>query len=212
MTDQREARRRRRSRWAVAIALVAVLLSSCDAVAPSVVPTIPLPSDVAFETFASFEPLPTDEVPTEPPFTPDDTGSPGTPPCEAGALKASNGIMEVDADDRTTELLLVAADTCSVDAYPTLLLRDADGRVLVAADPAGVGGIDLVPGVAYTSEVRLSNWCLGEPAWPLSIGIVHAASTIPATGESFPDEGALPPCVYQDADPTLAGSAWAPSP
>jgi len=212
MTDQREARRRRRTGGAVAAMLLAILFTGCDSTASSAEPTDPLASEVAFETFSSFEPLPTDEVPTEPPFTPDDTGSAGTPPCEPGALKASHGIMEVDADDRTTEVVLVSADTCSVDAYPTLLLQSAEGRVLVAANPLGAGGIDLIPGVAYTSDVRLSNWCLAAPAWPVSIGIVHEGGTIRVTGDSFPDEGAPPPCVYADADPTLTGSAWSPSP
>ena len=154
------------------------------------------------EPALTFEPEPSDT----------DTGAPGTPPCDISALKASRGITEVDADDRTTEVVLVAADTCSVDADPTLLLQDGDGNVLVAASPGGPGGIDLVGGVAYTTLLRLSNWCLGEPAYPVRIGITHAARTLLVTGDSFPDDGDLPPCVHEDADPVLTGTAWAPAP
>ena len=142
--------------------------------------------------------------------TDSDTGSPGTPPCEIEELKASRGITEVNADERITEVVLVSAGTCSIDAFPTLLLEDAKHRILVAANAAGTGGIDLVPGVAYSTEVRLSNWCLGEPDYPVSIGILHGIGTLSVTGDSFPDEGDLPPCVHEDVDPALSGTGWAP--
>jgi hypothetical protein len=215
MTHQREARRRPRFRTAAALSCataLALLVAACDGATQSATPTDPIASEVAFETFASFEPLPSDEPPTEPAVTPDDTGSAGTPPCAIDGLKASHGITEADADDRTTEVVLVAADTCSVDAYPTVRLVDSDGKVLAAGGPAGAGAIDLVGGVAYTSEVRLGNWCVGEPGYPVELRIDHAGSAIVVTGDSFPDEVTLPPCVHEDADPTLTASGWQPAP
>ena len=81
--------------------------------------------------------------------------------------------------------------------------------MVVRADAAGAGAIDLVGGVAYTSEVRVSNWCV-DAAFPVEIRIAHNGHAIVVTGDSFPDDANLPPCVHQDADPTLSGTAWTP--
>ena len=207
-----DLRLRRRLPLAVAIS-AALVLAACGTAVPtaSPLPAIPTAAPPTAEE-ATISPT---MVPVEseaPEATDTDTGSPGTPPCEISDLKASRGITEVNADERVTEVVLVSAGTCSVDAYPTLLLEDAKDRILVAANPAGPGGIDLVPGVAYTTDVRLSNWCLGDPDYPVSIGIVHGIETLLVTGDSFPDEGDLPACVHEDADPALSGTAWAPQP
>lgn len=199
----------------LAIAAVATLVLACGDAAPpasgfaTVVAGTAAPPSEPEDTFPVFSFVPESEPP-EPTDT--DPGSPGTPPCLLAELKASRGITEVDADDRVTEVLLKAAGTCSVDAFPTLLLRDADGKTLVTGTAGGTGGIDLVGGVAYTSQVRLSNWCLGEPALPVRIGIRQGDDTLFVTGDSFPDEGDPPPCAHDDAPPVLTGTAWAPMP
>jgi hypothetical protein len=196
------------------IAVTAVVMAGCGTALPSAtaLPALPVHTTPAEPTPESPQPTMVPVESDEPEPSDADTGSPGTPPCDVGALKASRGITEVRADERVTEVLLVAADTCSIDAYPALLLEDSGGTVLVAVSSAGPGGIDLVPGVAYTSEVRLANWCLGDPAYPVSIGIIHGIATVVVTGDSFPDEGDLPPCAHEDADPVLSGSAWQPRP
>ena len=193
----------------LAVVAVAAFLAACGQATSTPTPTAtPAPATISPPTAA-----PT-ATPVEATASPDptaiDTGSPGTPACAIEDLKASRGITEVDGDDRTTEVVLVAAGTCSVNAWPTLLLEDADSNILAAANAGGTGGIDLVPGVAYTSTVRLSNWCLGEPSYPVRIGILQGIGTLLVTGDTFPDEGDLPPCVHQDADPVLSGTAWAP--
>jgi len=206
---------RRRRSVLLAVALSAALgVTACGEVLPTSSFGMPLPGTAAPRSVEPETPAPT-VVPAEseaPEPTDTDTGTPGTPPCAIDELKASRGITEVDADERVTEVVLVAAGTCSVDAYPTLLLQDAKEHILVAANPAGGGGIDLVGGVAYSSEVRISNWCLDEPDYPVSIGVVQGIGTLLVTGDSFPDEGDLPPCVHEDADPVLSGTAWQPSP
>jgi hypothetical protein len=180
-----------------------------SATLPSLRPATAAPPSEPIDTLG----LPSFDPETDAPEPSDtDTGSPGTPPCAVGELKASRGITDADADDRVTEVLLKSAGTCSVDAFPTLLLRDADGRVLVRSAAGGTGGTDLVGGVAYTSQIRLANWCLGEPAYPVTIGIVQGTATLLVTGDSFPDEGDPPPCVHEDADPVLTGTAWQPTP
>ncbi len=194
------------------LVLAAVLLAAGCGQPTSTVHATPPPDTVAPATAAPTSAPATLTATPAPEPTDTDTGSPGTPPCATGDLKASRGITEVDGDDRTTEVVLVAAGTCSVDAFPTLLLEDAHSNILVAANPGGPGGIDLVGGVAYSSEVRLGNWCLGDPSYPVSIGIVHGIETLMVTGDSFPDEGDLPACLHQDADPVLSGTAWLPSP
>ena len=206
-------RRQRRSiPIAPLLAVIGLLSVGCGQATSTVAPTVlsptptpvvptpsPAPTVVPVETD---EPIPSDT----------DTGSPGTPPCAVAALKASRGITEVDGDDRTTEVILKAADTCSVDAFPALLLEDGTGKVLVVASAGGPGGIDLVGGVAYTTTVRLGNWCLGEPSYPVRIAIQQGSNSLLVTGDSFPDEGDLPPCAHDDADPSLSGTAWQPSP
>lgn len=190
------------------------MLAACSSTAPtatlpSLRPPTAAPPSEPIDTLG----LPSFDPETDAPEPSDtDTGSPGTPPCAIGELKASRGITEVAGDERSTEVVLVAAGTCSVDAFPTVVLRDADGGILVEAKAGGTGGIDLVGGVAYTSVIRLSNWCLGEPEYPVSIGVRQGGATLAVTGESFPDEGDLPACVHEDADPALSATAWASAP
>lgn len=211
-------RRHRRSAIPPLLVLAVLLaagagLAACDALPATPFPSLPpaTPAPTATE-IATPEPTMVPPESLEPEPTDTDTGSAGTPPCAGDELKASRGITAVDGDERVTEVVLVAAETCSIDAWPTLLLEDGRDKVLVVANATGAGGIDLVGGVAYTSEVRLSNWCLGEPSYPVSIGIVEGVATVLVTGDSFPDEGDLPACLHQDADPVLSGTAWAPSP
>lgn len=140
-----------------------------------------------------------------------DTGSAGTPPCIVADLKASHGLVEGAAGSRLTEVIIVSAVTCSIDAYPTLGIRDADGTALLGGPAIGPGGIDLVPGVAHVSQVRLSNWCAPEPAFPLELEVIIDGAELPVTGGSFPDDGDLPPC-NGDGGPILEGSAWLQQP
>ena len=213
MTDRRGVRQGLlRAGFVVA---ATAILAACGTPFPSASPLPslpPAPSAVPTDEPDSFE-IPSFVPETDPPEPSDlDTGSPGTPPCPIDELKASRGITEVNGDERITEVVLVAAGTCSIDAWPTLLLEDARSNILVAANAAGPGGLDLVPGVAYSTEIRLSNWCLGEPDYPVSIGILHGIATLQVTGDSFPDEGDLPACVHEDASPSLSGTAWQPAP
>lgn len=140
-----------------------------------------------------------------------DTGTAGTPPCAVADLKASHGLVEGAAGSRLTEVVLVSAATCSIDAYPALGLRDAGGAALLSGPSIGPGGIDLVPGVANVSQVRLSNWCAPEPAFLLTLEIIFEGGELTVTGGSFPDEGDLPPC-NGDGGPILEGSAWVQQP
>jgi hypothetical protein len=140
-----------------------------------------------------------------------DTATAGTPPCAVADLKASHGLVEGAAGSRLTEVVIVAAGTCSIDAFPALALRDANGTALLSGPSIGPGGIDLVPGVAHVSQVRLANWCAPEPAFPLELAIIVAGAELPVTGGSFPDEGDLPPC-NGDGGPILEGSAWLQQP
>jgi hypothetical protein len=147
----------------------------------------------------------------EPVPTPVDTGSAGTPACLLADLKASHGLVEGAAGSVLTEVVLVSATTCSVDAFPALALRDVTGDALVGAPSAGPGAIDLVAGVAYKSEVRLANWCAPEPEFPVSLEIVMGSEELAVTGTSFPDDGDLPPC-NGEGGPVLEGTGWEPAP
>ena len=142
--------------------------------------------------------------------TPAITAAAGTQPCGAADLKASHGLNDAGAGSRFTEVVLVSNTTCSIDAFPALGLRDRNGAPLVSAPSAGSGSIDLVSGIAYTSNIRLANWCSPDPAFPLELELITAAGEIAITGGSFPDEGDLPPC-NGTGGPTLEGTAWTPT-
>jgi hypothetical protein len=199
-------RRGRTYTLAFAMALGIATLGCSPAPSPS--PT------VAVTPGASAPPIGPASAPPEtlaPLPTAADSGSAGTPPCELADLKASHGLVEGAAGSRLTEIVLVSAATCSIDAYPALGLRDADGDALLSGPSMGTGGIDLVPGVATVSQVRLANWCAPEPAFPLLLQIIVAGAELDVTGGSFPDDGDLPPC-NGDGGPILEGSAWQQQP
>jgi hypothetical protein len=134
----------------------------------------------------------------------------GAPACAAADLKASHGLVEGGAGSRVTEVVLVAAATCSVDLFPTLGLRDGAGSAIVGGVAAGSGRIDVSADAAYASEVRIANWCAEEPAFPVTIQIRVAGEEVPVTGGSFPEEGSMPPC-NGDGAPVLEAGAWTPT-
>lgn len=140
-----------------------------------------------------------------------DTGPIGAPACAVANLKASHGLVEGAAGSLMTEVVLVSADTCSVDAFPALGLRDAAGTGLVGAPSTGPGLLDLVPGVAYRSEVRLANWCAPEPDFPVTLVVLVGGADLTVTGDPFPEEGDLPPC-NGEVGPILEGTEWAATP
>ena len=175
---------------------------------PTVGPVTAAPSSGAAETPATATlvpatPLPATPLPTVPAAV--------TAPCEVSDLKATHGLVEGAAGSRLTEVVLVAGIPCSIDAFPTLGLRDAKGGAIVGGIPAGPGRIDLSPETSYSSAVRLSNWCHDEPAFPLELTIRLGAEELPVNGGSFPDqEGGMPPCSGEGVAPTLEGGAWTP--
>ena len=192
----------------VAALLLAVMVAGCGQSTPSSTPTFaPTRSPTLAETPAAASPSPT----VEPVPTVVETGTAGTPPCLIADLKASHGLVEGAAGSRVTEVVLVSAETCSVDAFPALRLRDSKAAGLILGPSTGPGGIDLVPGVAYTSEVRVANWCAPDPSFPLSLNIVLGTDELAVTGGSFPEDGDLPPC-NGPTGPRLEATAWTPTP
>jgi hypothetical protein len=159
------------------------------------------------------EPTATEPVEAEPTGESTDTpvATAASVACTAADLKASHGLVEGGAGSRLTEVVLVSGAACSVDAFPILGLRDADGNALVAGPQGGPGQVDLVPGTAYTSVVKLGNWCSAEPAYPVSLEIRLQSGELAVTGGSFPAEGDMPPC-NGDGGAILGGGAWTASP
>lgn len=193
-------------RSAVALLAAVVVVGCSPSSSPSPTVAVTLGATAGPTAPASAPPVTLPPLPTAA-----DTGSAGTPPCALADLKASHGLVEGAAGSRLTEVVLVSAATCSIDAYPALGLRDAGGTALLSGPSIGPGGIDLVPGVATVSQVRLSNWCAPEPAFPLTLEVIVAGAELPVTGGSFPDDGDLPPC-NGDGGPILEASAWIQQP
>lgn len=153
--------------------------------------------------------LPTDPPVDEPAPTATDDGTAGTPPCEVFDLKVSHGLVEATPEARSTELVLVAGITCSIDASATLRMVDASGTSLATGEPGGSGALDLVPGVAYKSEVSVRSWCEDDPAFPVNLRLVVSTGEVDVTGDAFLD-GDVPDCV-DGVVLTIEATAWEPA-
>ena len=194
----------------VAGLVAAWLVAACGTPTPSTAPTATVAPTVAPVTVAPVTAAPATDAPTAAPPTIVPTAA-GTPACTAADLKASHGLVEGAAGSRLTEVVVVAAIACSIDATPTLGLRDASGAAIVGGVATAPGRIDLSPELAYASSVRFANWCNPEPEFPLELTIRLGAEELPVTGGSFPDEeSGMPPCNGESVAPTLEGGAWTP--
>lgn len=181
---------------------VAMLAGACGMTSPTAAPTTAGPSIAP--TGTTTQPAPETPPPTPSPLPPSVLA-----PCTAADLKASHGGVEGAAGSQFTEIVLVSAIACSVDHYPSLGLRDANGAALVGGIPAGAGRLDLVAGAAYVSVVRLANWCRDQPtAFPLTLEIRVGAEAVVVTGDPFPAEGETPPCTGEGLPTTLEGGPW----
>jgi hypothetical protein len=186
--------------------LVLALGALACAPTPSATPAataLPTPSPVT-------TPAPTDSpAPTVPPSDAP-TSAAGAPACELADLKASYGFIEGAAGSRLTTVVLVSAATCSIDAFPALGIRDANGAIVVGAPSMGSGRIDLAPEAAYEANVRIANWCADEPEFPLTLELIIGGEELVVTGpagSSFPEAGDLPPC-NGGSGPILEATGW----
>jgi hypothetical protein len=190
----------------VAIAL-ALGIAACTR-APAATPTAPPVTE------ATPSPTPAPTATTTPPTaepTAAETQLASVPSCTTADLKASHGLVEGAAGSRLTTLVLVTAGACSVDLFPALGLRDANGGELVGSTSGGPGRIELDPNASYQSDVRLANWCRPDPAFPLTLELRLGAEEVAITGSSFPEEGDMPPC-NGGSGPVLEGGSWQATP
>jgi hypothetical protein len=138
------------------------------------------------------------------------TAAPGSTRCGVTDLKASHGLDEGAAGSVITELVLESNSNCTVETAPSLGLQDKSGNALVTATPPGPGSIQLVAGGAYTTHVRIANWCQPEPAFPVSLVLWIDSEKLVVTGGSFPD-GGMPGCLGTDGV-HLESTPWVVSP
>jgi len=183
--------------------VVLALAAACGSPTPTAFPNVTTGPTVGPLTAA-----PDTSAPSSAPTTPPATTVAGAPPCTAADLKASHGLIEGAAGSRLFEVVLVSAAACSVDAFPTLGIRDATGAAIVGGVAGGAGRIDLSPDASYVSPVRLSNWCVSDPAFPLSLELRLGAEELAVTGPAFEDESDLPPC-NGDGGAILEAGPWA---
>lgn len=183
--------------------LAAALFAACGSPAPTIPMTSTTGPTIGPLTAAPATPLPATEVPSA--AAP--SAAAGAPACTAADLKVSHGLVEGAAGSRITEVVLVAAASCAIDAFPTFGLRDANGTALVGGVAAGTGRMDLEPGGVYNTVVRLANWCTPEPAFPVTLELRLGPEELTVTGGSFPEGDSMPPCLG-DATPILAAEPW----
>jgi len=207
MADRR-GRARTRAAAPLLAGLLALALGACSAgpsTAPTEAPTVAPPTELPTA-------LPTETtVPPTEAATPTPTVSSAGSACAAADLKASHDLVEGAAGSRLTTVVLVSASKCSVDLYPVLGIRDADGTDLVASTSAGPGRIELDPDASYSSEIRFANWCNPEPKYPLTLVIRIGAEEATVTGSSFPEAGDMPPC-NGGGGPVLEAGQWEAAP
>jgi hypothetical protein len=200
-----------RLRVPVAALLVATLVLACSESTPTATPPAPPTQTPPTANPSTASPSPATGPATIAPLpTVTNTGTAASPPCLLADLKASHGLVEGAADSRDARVVLVSAGTCSVDAFPALRLRDSSGADLLSAPSERPGAINLVPGAAYTSDVRVSNWCAPDPSFPLSLLVVLGEGELAVNGGSFPEDSDLPPCNGATG-PTLEATAWTAS-
>src|SRR5262249_21721609 len=118
----------------------------------------------------------------------------GTLPCGPADLKASHGLVDGAAGSVFTEVVLEANSTCTVDATPSIGLQDKNGTALIAVTQASGGPFELTAGSAYSTTVRLANWCGKDPTFPVSLLIWVDADKLIVGGGSFPSDG-MPGCL-----------------
>jgi len=181
-----------------------VACSATPSLSPSAVPTIvPTPTPTIAPTATA--------APATATVTPAPSSISAAPACTAADLKASHDLVEGAAGSRLTTVVLVAASACSVDLYPAMGIRDANGGELVGSTAGGAGRLDLDPNASYASAIRFVNWCSPDPAFPLSLVIRLGAGEVRVSGSSFPDEGDMPPC-NGGGGPALEAGQWEAAP
>jgi hypothetical protein len=196
---------------ATLVGALVLVIAGCTAT-PSTAPTsAPTPTAALPTLLPTATPVPETAAPPVTPSPAPDATTSGAAPCAPADLKATRGRIEGAAGSRGTVVVLVSANTCSVDAFPALGLRDANGAILVGAASEGPGRIDLAAGDPYESLVRIANWCADLPEFPLTLEIVLGADALPVSGGSFPEEGDLPPCNGATG-PVLEGGGWVAAP
>jgi hypothetical protein len=194
------------------LAALAVSLGACSNPAspsPSY-PAAPSPSPAASALATSPASPPASPTPV-PEATPAGTASSVAGPCEPADLKASHGIVEGAAGSRLTSVVLVAAITCSVEAFPAFVIHDAAGAPVASAIAAGPGRIDLDPDNAYETEVRAASWCITPQRFPYTLELSVNGEAIVVTGGPFPEEDNVPPC-NDGSGAILEAMGWAASP
>jgi hypothetical protein len=186
--------------------------AACTPTPPSPLPsgtTSASPSPVATSSPVTARTAAPDTPPPTASAAPLETEPAGAAQCEPADVKASHGLVEGGAGSRFTTVVLVASIACSVDLFPSFGLRDANGAPLVSGTPGGAGRLDLDPDLTYESNVRLSNWCADEPAFPLAFELLLAGAEEEVTGAtSFPEDGDVPPCNGETAGRILEASSW----
>jgi hypothetical protein len=187
---------------------LAVGLVACGPATPTASP-VPVPAAPTDTPAATLTPATPTPAPTAAPTAPV-TAAPGTTPCGVGDLKASHGLVDGAAGSIYTDVVLEANADCTVETSPSLGLQDKNGAALITATPAGPGSIQLVAGDAYTSQIRIANWCHPEPTFPLALVLWIDGDKLVVTGGSFPD-GGMPGCLGTGGA-QLESTAWAVSP
>jgi hypothetical protein len=184
------------------------VLVACGPAAPTASPA-PAATEAASPTPAATVAATPTPVATVAP-TPTPTPVAGIGVCDVASLKASHGLIDGAAGSLFTDVVLVSDTACTVETSPSLGLQDKSGNALVTATPAGPGSIQLTAGDAYTSMVRIANWCGPDPAFPLALVLWIDADKLVVGGGSFPD-GGMPGCIGTGGV-RLESTPWTVSP
>ena len=134
--------------------------------------------------------------------------------CRAGDFAWSSDPWGGAAGSRGTTILargVASLGSCELKGEATLLLRDANGNLLVSGKSAATK-VTVAGGQAFQLGVAWSNWCQADPGQPISLSMTLPGDTlpiplIPPTGSEIQ----VPPCNGPGLPSVLSATDFQPS-
>jgi hypothetical protein len=103
-------------------------------------------------------------------------------PCEAKALSAYSGLWGAGLGSSYDELVVLNRGSldCLLPTSPTIDLRDAGGKVLIATPPLAdrPATVLLPPGWTAVARIAFADWCVTAPALPMRMDLLLDSGTI----------------------------------
>jgi len=141
--------------------------------------------------------------------TTEGAASPACTPADIDAADSRNvGGTSVDTG---IKLIRLADPTCTLAAYPTMVLRGSDGAELARTDPKDTARVNVRPNWFFASHLVVTSWCGPSSALPLSLELLVDGVAVPIAGWTVEDPAELPAC-NAGAGTVITATQWVGSP